>query len=246
MRRGAGKPFVLLSFALITVLILVALASTPARAQDTSQPPQNPPGQDQPPPQPPQPKPDEKPKRHFYIGPDIGVFLPTSSKTQNRFGSAWLGIGPGIGPIAGVKKGGQFTPDIFLVSQSNNGNRAFVGLLGVDYRHPLGTGRKRGKTPNPPEPGQGGSGDKDNPAQSESRSLLTPYVGLSADLVLADLRSVADNVHSGVSAGGGGSVFLGLKIGRRAFLEARYLGVSSIKTFDLSGLSLTAGYRASF
>ena len=65
------------------------------------------------------------------------------------------------------------------------------------------------------------------------------YVGVTADLDFIDIRSADYNVHSGVRTAFGASPLFG----DSGFLEARYLYVSRIKGFDLSGLNLSAGYR---
>jgi len=151
---------------------------------------------------------------HFRIGPEVGLFLPTSAKTRDRFGSSWLSLGIGLGQVDQVTEKGQTSLDLNILYQSRNGNSALVAPIGVAYRIALG---------------QGG--------------VNTPYAGISADLVLADLRSKQDNVNHGLQTGAGGSAFVGVNFGNSGFLEARYLAISSIKSFDLSGLNLSAGYR---
>lgn len=249
------KAFLLRS---VSVLALLGIAAFPAHAQGTltlsgqtlfvtkpltlampQDTPQNTP--------PSQPDPDKKPKRYFYIGPDFGVFLPTNSRTQSRFGSAWFDFGPGIGAIAGIRSGGKISPDLHFASQDNNGNHVFLALLGVEYKYPLLSGRPAGKKSGDKEPKSGESG---NEPQTESkmrgRPSVLPYVGASGDLAVVDLHSDEDNVHSGVRTGIAGSLFTGLRFGERAFLEARYRATSTIKTFDLSGVNISAGYRWRF
>ncbi len=72
---------------------------------------------------------------------------------------------------------------------------------------------------------------------------MPPITASTGDLELADLRSGDYNVHSGLRTGVGGSVLAGVNFGDSGYLEARYLVVSRIKSFDLSGFNLTAGYR---
>lgn len=180
------------------------------------------PGESGPPPSPapvPDPAPSEPPsdpaprRGRFRIGPQVGFFLPTAGKTRNRFGDSWFSFGVGFGPVEQAKSQGRFGVDLNFYSETSGDNRAFFAPLGLSYRRALSQGN------------------------------LTPYVGASVNVVFADLRSREDNVTSGFRAGGGGSVFLGATFNDNGFFEARYLAVSKIRGFDLSGLDLTAGIR---
>ena len=155
-----------------------------------------------------------KKRNRFRIGPEVGVYLPTSSKARDQFGSSWLTLGLGIGSIGRVTPQGQTAFDLQVLYQSKNGNHVFLAPIGIGYRV----------------------------AVSQSGSA-TVYVGATADLYLADLRSGDYDVHSGLRTGFGGSPLIGVNFGDSGFLEARYLAVSRIKGFDLSGLNVTAGYR---
>jgi len=155
-----------------------------------------------------------KKRNRFRIGPEIGVYLPTSSKARSQFGNTWLTVGLGIGSIGRVTTAGQTSFDLQVLYQSKNGNHAFLAPVGIGYRLAL----------------------------SQSASA-TPYVGATADVYFADLRSGDYDVHSGIRTGFGGSALAGVNFGDSGFLEARYLVVSRIKGFDLSGLDVTAGYR---
>ena len=152
------------------------------------------------------------------LGVDLGIFIPTASKTRNRFGSVWTSVGLGIGKID--KPGtGRFGLDIGLTGVTNGSNYAYILPVGVSYRRALF------------------SSDLTN------GQAFIPYFGVSADVVGVDLNSPKDNVHSDVEVAGGGSLSLGTTIGRRAFAEARYAEISEVKGFDLSGLGLTVGIR---
>ncbi len=155
-----------------------------------------------------------KKSNRFQIGPEVGVYLPTSAKTRNEFGGSWFTIGLGLGSINQVRAQGQVAFDLQVLYQQKNGNHVFLAPVGVSYRTAVSQ--------------SGGN---------------TVYVGAAADLYLADLRAQDYDVHSGLRTGFGGSVLAGVNFGDSAFLEARYLAVSRIKGFDLSGLDLTAGYR---
>lgn len=155
-----------------------------------------------------------KTRSRFRIGPEIGVYLPTSAKSRDQFGSTWLTLGLGIGSIGRITPQGQTSFDLQVLYQTKNGNHAFLAPVGIGYRVAV--------------------------SQSGQNTL---YVGATADLLLADLRSGAYDVHSGLRTGFGGSALVGANFGDSGFLEARYLAVSRIKDFDLSGLNVTAGYR---
>lgn len=156
-----------------------------------------------------------KKKNHrFRIGPEVGVYLPTSSKTRDEFGSAWLSLGLGIGDISTVTTKGTTAFDLQILYQKKGDNHAFIAPIGVAYRQAF-----------------------------SQNGANAAYYGVTGDLVLADLRATDYDVHSGFRAGFGASALLGVNFGDSGFLEARYLFISRIKDFDLSGLDLTAGYR---
>jgi hypothetical protein len=158
----------------------------------------------------PEPQGESRARRfRLRVGPQVGVFLPTDSKTSDRFGDSWYSIGIGIGQIVPALPGGRLEFDMNILTKK----RALVIPLGLGYRRAFSGGSTR------------------------------PYVGVSANLVLADLRSPQDNVRSGMRAGGGGSVFIGTTLSDDGFIEARYLAASRVRGFDLSGLNLTAGAR---
>ncbi len=152
----------------------------------------------------------------FRIGPSVGVYLPTDSKTRDRFGSSWVSIGLGFGPFDVIKAQGQLGFDLNLQYQKHDDNHAFLLPVGLGYRIAL---------------------------TKDTEARVIPYAGVTGDIVFADVRSVADNVHSGFREGAGASALIGVNIGTNTNLEARYQFISRIKSFDFSGLSLTAGYR---
>ena len=169
------------------------------------------------PPPPPPGAPAEKPapRRRFRFGPEAGVFIPASGKTRDRFGASWTSLGPGFGSVRQAGARGRLEFDVSVFRESRGNRRAFFAPVGVGYRRDLAVGDGH----------------------------FMPYAGVSVNLVLTDLRSDADGVRSGLRAGGGGSLFVGSTLGRSAYAEARYLAVSRIKGFDLSGTSLSLGVR---
>lgn len=168
-----------------------------------------------PPPPPGAPAEEPRPRRRFRFGPEVGVFIPANAKTRDRFGASWTDLGPGFGAVRQAGPRGRLEIDVSVFRESRGNRRAFFAPVGVGYRRDLAAG--------------GGA--------------FIPYAGASVNLVLADLRSDADGVRSGLRAGGGGSLFVGSTLGRNAYAEARYLAVSRIKGFDLSGTSLSLGVR---
>ena len=79
---------------------------------------------------------------------------------------------------------------------------------------------------------------------SEERKVR-PYVGVSANLLLANLRSdlQIDPIKSGFRSGGGGSLFGGVTVGKRFYIEGRYYSFSKIRGFDFSGTNIAIGWR---
>lgn len=160
------------------------------------------------------PDPDQKKRSRFRIGPEVGVYFLTAGKARSQFGSSAISLGLGLGSIAQASTRGRLALDLQVQYQTRNGNHLFLAPLGVAYRKALN---------------QGGPN--------------VAYVGVTADLDFVDIRSGDYGVHSGVRTAFGASPILGVSFGDSGFLEARYLYVSRVKGFDLSGLNLSAGYR---
>lgn len=162
-------------------------------------------------------------KKHGFevpkIGIDLGVYLPSSGRTRQRFGNSWTNVGIGIGRPDTPSSDGRIGLDFGVISKSSGSHHVFVAPLGIYYRRAFSAGDVL-----------------------EHRSLI-PYYGVSADLVILDLRSPEDNVHSRFRLGYGGSAVIGTTIGASGFAEAKYLGIGKVKGFDLSGLNLTVGAR---
>lgn len=153
------------------------------------------------------------------IGIDLDAFLPSSGKTRSRFGNDWGGIGIGIGRPDRPSGTGRISFEFSSEYKKSGDHHAFVAPIGVSYRRAF-------------------SADA-----LTNGSKFIPYYGVSADLVAADLRSVEDNVHSGFRLAAGGSALVGTTIGASGFAEAKYLAVSKVKGFDLSGIKLSVGVR---
>jgi hypothetical protein len=149
----------------------------------------------------------------ILVGPEVGVFFPTSSKTENAYGSSWVSIGVGLGSAYQAKASGSIGPFFNILYNTDNNNRAFVLPVGLAYR------------------------------KAFSKSASSGYFGIDATVVAVDQKDVADNVHSGFNYGEGGRALLGYEIGKSAYVQAGYMVTSSIKTFNFSGASIETGYR---
>lgn len=160
------------------------------------------------------PQPDAKPRSRFRIGPEVGVYFLTSGKARNEFGNSAVSLGLGLGSIAQASTQGRLALDLQVQYQTRNGNHLFLAPLGIAYRKALNSG-----------------------------TANVTYVGVTADLDFVDIRAGDYGVHSGVRTAFGASPLVGVSFGDSGFLEARYLYVSRVKGFDLSGLNLSAGYR---
>lgn len=211
----------------LMLLLLGPPFAAPASAQAPAPAPSAPaPAAPSAPPPAPAPKPEggtDKPKKHGFqipkVGVDFDIFMPTSGKTRSRFGKNWGGIGFGFGRPDRPSGTGRVAFDFSSQYQKSGNHHAFIAPLGVSHRRAFDAGDlTRGST-------------------------FIPYYGVSADLVAVDLRSVEDNVHSGFRFTAGGSALVGTTIGASGFVEAKYLAVSKVKGFDLSGLKLSVGIR---
>lgn len=164
-----------------------------------------------------------KPKQRGFqipkIGVDAGVFLPASGKTRKRFGNSWADIGIGVGRPDRPSGTGRVSFDFSTEYKKSGGNHAFAAPIGVSYRRAFRA---------------------DDLARD---STFIPYYGFSANLVVVDLRSVEDDVHSRFRLTEGGSLVLGTTIGASGFAEGKYTAVAKVQGFDLSGLKLTVGIR---
>ena len=175
----------------------------------------------------------------IYLGPEVGVYLPVSARTRNRFGTGWLDYGPSLGSIYTARDGGAITPDIHILGRTSGADKVLFVLAGVEYRKALIS------LPRVETTTKGGSGKEapQVPIALKPLPVWIPYAGASFDIVVGDALSYEDNVHSGIRQGLGGSVFSGVTYRNRAYIEARFIGTSTIKSFDLSGFSINVGLR---
>ncbi len=152
-------------------------------------------------------------KFELSIGPEVGIFFPTSSKTQKAYGDSWTSIGIGLGSAYQANVNGSFSPFFTILYNTHDGNRAFVLPIGVAYEKSL---------TNSPDSG---------------------YYGADLVAVGADQRAVGYGVHSGFRFGEGIRPLIGYEFGKQAYVQGSYLFSSSIKGFDFSGATIEAGLR---
>ncbi|MBW3621984.1 MAG: hypothetical protein KY468_01080 [Armatimonadetes bacterium] len=165
---------------------------------------------------PPVEEPPRPPRQRFRIGPEVGVYFPTSSEVRDLFGGSWVTFGLGFGGVGGADPGGRLEPDITFIYKNSADGHIFMAPLGVGYRKALNR----------------------NPESSS-----TPYAGASANLILADVQSQINNVDTNLKAVAGGSVFAGVSFRDRAYVEARYRMTGRVGGFNLSGMQVSAGFR---
>lgn len=201
------------------VCCAATLLSSPARAQEAPTAPAVPAGQTVPQtPQDapaPQTPPNDKPQsRRFTIGPELGLFFLTNGKARNAFGSTFFNYGIGLGNIPRARGHGDWLFDATIISGSRSGGRVLLAPIGASYRIALGKGEN-----------------------------VRPFAGVSANLIIANLRADRYNVGNGTGVTGGGSLFAGFTFGEQAYLQARYYGMGAVRGFNLSGLNLSTGFR---
>ena len=159
----------------------------------------------------------ERPRQRLIIGPEFGAYLPTSARTRDAFGGVWTNIGVRVGNVRQANPRGVLAFEFQVLRNSRGGSRATLIPLTATYRRGLFS------------PG--------------SDAAVRPYVGIGTGLYLADLRSDKYDVTSGFRGAAGVSLLAGMTMRGKARVEARYLGVSRVKGFDLSGFNLAAGFR---
>ena len=159
---------------------------------------------------------DENARRFPLVGPQAEVYFLSSSRARDRFGSTLSGIGLGFGSVVPSKKA-RLSPDIDVLSSDHNGNKALFVIAGVQYR--------RAFSP-----------------ETVDTARFVPYYGIGANVLYSQIK-VRSSGQNDKGFGGGASLLLGSTLGRRAYVEARLRGLSSVRSYNFSGLSLSAGIR---
>ena len=212
-------PLAAVTAGLISLSVALLCPPQSAHAQDNTtpaaQPPATPPTPINPPPPPAKNSDDDGDSGHISFGPEIGLYIPTDSKTRSAFGGTWFSVGLGLGEIRKASQSGRFQADFGLFGTSHSGgHQVYMAPLGVSYIRALN--------------------DNENSA---------PYVGASADIVLTQIRSDPDGIVSRIRGTGGGSVFIGEAINKKSYVQARYFLMGDVRGYNLSGVNLSYGYR---
>jgi hypothetical protein len=209
MIRSKYAGLVLMTLALLvisTVAVMSAAESTTTAPPETIQ--SAPPDSGLQPPA--QPNPDDN-KRRLTLLPALGVYFPSDSKTQSRFGDSWTSLG-----LAVAYKTRHMDPrkiELRLDGMAENSDTTSA------YIFPLGMGV--------------------NTILSTSKTATT-YAGLTTNVYIARLESTLDGVDTGWKLKPGASALVGANIGSRFNIQASYYYVPKLGGFDLSGLNISA------
>ncbi|MCX6343614.1 MAG: hypothetical protein NT018_00905 [Armatimonadetes bacterium] len=161
------------------------------------------------------PEPKKPRKPRLALKPSAGIYLPTNDKTRSRFGDSWMMIGITVDYRDEDRSKDRLQFQFDGISRKSDSDYAAIFPFGFKYTHRLGMSR-----------------------------AFSPYVGGTASLCIANIRSLADNIDTGFRfAGPGGSVFAGVNVGMNVKLEMAYHMFPSFKSFDLSGLSFGASLQ---
>jgi hypothetical protein len=159
---------------------------------------------------------EQKKSGRLVFGPQVGFYSPTSEAARSRFGGSWTNIGLGIGDVAAPKSKGELNFDLNLISSRSSDAEVLLAPVGIVYRRGTSENKK-----------------------------VRPYFGASANLLVTNFRSnyLIDNIPSAWRTGVGGSLFGGVSLGNRFYIEGRYYSFSKVQNFDFSGLNLSLGFR---
>ena len=151
-------------------------------------------------------------KPRLTLKPTASIFCPTSGKTRDTFGSTWTMVGVTIDYRDDDRSKSRFQFQIDGIRRTSYSDLAVIFPIGFKYTERLNASRS-----------------------------FSPYFGGSVGWCIADVRSVADGIDTGLrSVGVGGSGFVGVNVGMNVKLEAAYHVFPDIKGFNLSGFSIGA------
>lgn len=154
------------------------------------------------------------------FGPEVGVYLPTSSDLRLALGDQWWSVG-----VTTMREGAtvdrqKLGTNISFVSQSKNGNSVFLASYTFGALVPLGSGRAR---PND--------------------SALRPFFAARAGVSYIDYAvTMGLNRFSGKKVGYNANVEAGFMMGDRLTISARYDVFSKYDGFTFDGLSFNLRY----
>lgn len=151
-------------------------------------------------------------KPRLTLKPTAGFYYPTSGKTRSTFGNTWTMVGLTIDYRDDDRSKSRFQFQIDGIRRKSGIDQAAIFPIGFKYTERLNASR-----------------------------TFSPYLGGTLGWCIADVRSVADGIDTGLrSVGVGGSGFVGANVGMNVKLEAAYHVFPNIKGFNLSGFSIGA------
>ncbi|MFM9874710.1 MAG: hypothetical protein ACKVQS_14740 [Fimbriimonadaceae bacterium] len=153
-----------------------------------------------------------------YAGPEIGVFIPSDANLRNALGGTWYSFGISTmkqGSVVQRKLGTNFN----LINQSKNGNKVFLGSYTLGLVMPLGSTGTRNLNTN-----------------------FQPYFAVRGGLNYTDYAITSGTRLSAKRLGYNLNAELGVQVGDRFTLSARYDLSPSYDGFDFNGVSFALKY----
>ncbi|MBS1724966.1 MAG: outer membrane beta-barrel protein [Armatimonadetes bacterium] len=146
-----------------------------------------------------------------YLGPSIGVFFPSNSNLRDAMGDAWISFGASrvrLDPYA--KQNVGFDWNAF--SKDNDGNRVFMLVGSMGYTIPF----------------------------SKPGDSMRPYLAVRGGLTYIDyaVNLTPANRVGGKKIGANANVEIGINVGDRLNVSARYDIMPSYDSLNFSGFSL--------
>lgn len=151
-----------------------------------------------------------------YFGPEFGVFIPSDSNLRQALGSNWYSIGISTMKESQVLQRRMGT-NLNMITQAKNGNKVFLGSYTLGIVQPLG--------------------------EYTPRADSQPYFAIRAGISYTDYAIGVGLGRVGAKRiGYNANVELGILIGDRLSLAARYDVSPNYDGFNFDGLSITLKY----
>ena len=149
-----------------------------------------------------------------FVGPNVGVFLPTSSFLRDKLGNSWFSIGAGrMNPEQAKER--KFSPDFNMISKRANGNALFMASATYGIVSPF----------------------------NESGSEFRPYFAIRGGLSYIDYAITDGGTRrGGKKIGYNFNAEIGLIFADRVALSARYDFFSQHEGINFNGFSLNLKY----
>ncbi len=149
-----------------------------------------------------------------YIGPDIGVFYPSSSTLRDALGDSWFSIGATT-MRDGVQQAKALGTNWNVISKSNGGNKVFMGSYSLGIYQPL----------------------------SGPENSIRPFFALRGGAAYIDYALGPSNARTaGKRLGYNANVEFGITFNEKLSLSARYDVFSKYDGLSFDGLSLSLRY----